>query len=165
MEGNPIFSRTSTRSFAPGEVSAQEEEMLLRAGMAAPSAHNQQPWEFYVIRDPATLARLGDATPYSGPARGAALCIVTCQREGIRDPLSAPLDMGACTQNILIEAEALGLGAVWLSCAPYPERMRAVAGAVGIAPGLSPFAVLAIGRIGSRRPFVSRYDPARVHRA
>ncbi len=114
-----IFKRASVRRFTDDPMTDDEVRALLRAGMAAPSGGNQQPWEFYVVRDRATLQLLSEASPYAKPAAGAACAIVPCMRtEGLRFPEIAVQDMGACVENILLEAVDLGFGAVWMGIAP-----------------------------------------------
>ena len=138
-----IFTRTSVRAYADRPVEPEKLERLLRAGMAVPSARNQQPWEFYVTTDRA---------------------IVPCYRkEGLTAPDYALIDLSAATENILLEAESLGLGAVWCGIAPGRERMEAVRAALGVDPALEPFAILSIGYPLKPAQQQDRYDPARVH--
>ena len=54
---NAIFTRVSTRQFKQDKVESKYIVKILRAAMAAPSACNQQPWEFYVTDDPEIIAR------------------------------------------------------------------------------------------------------------
>ena len=72
-------------------------------------------------------------------------------------------DLGACTQNLLLEAEHLGLGAVWMGIAPLQDRMEKVS-AVLDCKGLKPFALVAVGYSDPafKQPKHDRYDPARV---
>ena len=161
-----IFKRASVRRFTDDPMTDDEVRALLRAGMAAPSGGNQQPWEFYVVRDRATLQLLSEASPYAKPAAGAACAIVPCMRtEGLRFPEIAVQDMSACVENILLEAVDLGFGAVWMGIAPEPERMAAVSEIVGAPAGLEPFAIVALGYPESE-PHAKgkdRYAEDRVH--
>ena len=132
----------------------------------SPEFGNQQPWEFYVARDRATLQLLSEASPYAKPAAGAACAIVPCMRtEGLRFPEIAVQDMGACVENILLEAVDLGFGAVWMGIAPEPERMAAVSEIVGAPAGLEPFAIIALGYPESEpcAKGKNRYAEDRVH--
>ena len=96
-----IFKRASVRRFTDDPMTDDEVRAVLRAGMAAPSGGNQQPWEFYVARDRATLQLLSEASPYAKPAAGAACAIVPCMRtEGLRFSEIAVQDMSACVENI-----------------------------------------------------------------
>ena len=90
---NEIFARRSIRKFLPTMVEDEKIEQLLRAGMAAPSAGNQQPWEFYVVRDKRVIQDLSHCSPYAGCAAGASLAIVVCSRdENMRFPAFVNLD-------------------------------------------------------------------------
>mgnify|MGYP001036725412 CR=1 FL=1 len=158
-----IFQRVSVRKFTAQEVEADKVELLLRAAMAAPSAGNQQPWTFCVVRDRALLDRLSEASPYAKPLLGAPLCIaVTGLGHGLRFPEYWQQDLGACTQNLLLEAEHLGLGAVWMGIAPLEERMQAVRGVLGLEEESKPFCLIAVGYPAERAAGHDRYDPSRV---
>ena len=158
-----IFQRVSVRKFTDQEVEAEKVELLLRAAMAAPSAGNQQPWTFCVVRDPELLARLSEVSPYAGPIRGAKVGIaVMGLGQGLRFPEYWEQDLGACTQNLLLEAEHLGLGAVWMGIAPLKDRMGAVRGALGLGEDVKPFCLVAVGYPAERPARHDRYDPSRV---
>ena len=133
--------------------------------MAAPSACNQQPWEFVVVTAPSVLQALSQCSPYAGCIGRAPLGIVVCMRtEGLHAPEYAQIDASAATENLLLEAVELGLGAVWLGIAPEPERMEAVRRATGAPEDIQPFALVACGYPDKPPVPASRWDPARVHR-
>ena len=163
---NAIFKRSSVRQFTDEPVAIDDIERLMRAAMAAPSAGNQQPWEFYIARDETTRMALAATSPYAAPAKLAPCVIVACARTGgLRFAPCTPLDMSAAVENILLEAANIGLGAVWLGIAPDPDRMAAVAVALGSPRGVEPFALVAVGH-PAHRPEPkgpSRYDETRVH--
>ncbi len=163
---NAIYQRSSVRQFSEEPVGIGDIEELMRAAMAAPSAVNQQPWEFYIARDETTRRALAASSPYAAPAKLAPCVIVACQRtEGLRAPQDAAYDMSAAVENILIEAAHLGLGAVWLAVAPEKDRMAAVSVVLGSPKGLEPFALVAVGhpehKPDPKGP--TRYDETRVH--
>lgn len=169
LADDPIFRRTSVRAFTPEKLTEKEAELLLRAAMAAPSATNQQPWEFWVADAPVTLGALADASPFAAPTAKAALAIVPCLRtEGLRVPEMAAQDMGAMAENILLEATELGLGAVWQGIYPDAQRMEQVRRALRIAEDLpvAPFAIIAVGHPAKtpQPTGPARFDPARIHR-
>ena len=165
--GDPIFTRTTIRKFTDEKVSEEHIELLMKAAMAAPSAGNQQPWEFILTRDAAVKDALAQCSPFAKPAAAAELVIVACMSKGddLRFPQYIPQDMGACVENILIEAAALGLGAAWLGIYPERDRMDAVAKCVDIPEGFEAFAIIALGHPGEEFPPRSekRYEPDRVH--
>ena len=161
---DPIFTRVSIRRFTPQPVEAEKVEQLLRAAMAAPSATNQQPWEFVVVTDPQTLQTLSQCTPYASPMGRAPLGIVPCARtEGLRVPDFNQIDLSAATENLLLEAVELGLGAVWMGVAPREEVMERVRKVLGIPGHIQPFAMIACGYPAEEKAQVSRYDPQRIH--
>ena len=109
-----IFSRKSVRSYGDEPVPGEKIEMLLRAGMAAPTAVDKRPWEFIVITDKKLLNRLSDALPYARMAKQAAAGIVvagdTKKQWGGRDSVYWIMDCSAASENILLAAESMGLG-------------------------------------------------------
>lgn len=161
---NAIFTRSSVRSFSERKVEPEKLELLLKAAMAAPSACNQQPWEFVVVTDPAILKELSECSPYAGCIGRAPLGIAVCMRtEGLRAPDYAQIDASAATENLLLEAVELGLGAVWLGIAPGQERMEAVRRVIGAPETIQPFCLVACGYPAGPAAPADRYDPARVH--
>lgn len=161
-----LFKRASVRKFTDKPVSDDEVRSMLRAAMAAPSAGNQQPWEFYVVRDTETLVKLSETTPYAKPAANAPCAIVACARtEGLRFPMCVQQDMSAAIENLLLEAVDLGLGAVWMGVAPEVDRVAAAVEALSTPVGLEPFAIIACGRPETEPTpkGADRYDESRVH--
>ena len=160
-----IFGRASVRSFTDEQVTDAQVECLLRAAMAAPSAGNQQPWCFYVVRDAALRAQLAAASSYAKAAAKAPVVVVACaQPEAARFPQNAPQDMGAACENLLLAAVDEGLGAVWLGIAPEPERMEAVSQVLDLPATTEPFALIAVGH-PAQEPHpkgAERYDEGRV---
>ncbi len=161
---NLIFSRASVRTFDGRKVEPEKVELLLRAAMAAPSACNQQPWEFVVAAGQDALAKLAECSPYAGCLRQAPLGIAVCMRtEGLRAPDYTQIDASAATENLLLEAVDLGLGAVWLGIAPGRERMEAVRQGLGLPETIQPFCLVACGYPDKPVVPADRYDAARVH--
>ena len=159
-----IFSRTSSRQFTSQPVDSKFITKIISAAMAAPSAMNQKAWEFFVITNPDTLAQLSHVTPYASSAANAPVSIVPCWNTALlRVPEMVQIDMAMSTQNILLEAEALGLGAVMLGIAPIPERMNAVAKILSLPDSFKPFTIVPIGWPLNKHPQKDRYDPSRIH--
>lgn len=161
-----VLKRASVRTFTDEPLTEEDIRALLVAAMAAPSAHNQQPWEFYVVRDRALLEKLSKVSPYTGPAGRGACAIVPCLRTGgLKSEAHAVQDISASVENILVEAAGRGLGTVWMGICPEEERMAAVADLLDIPATLRPFAIIACGHpdapVEARGP--ERYDEARVH--
>ena len=161
---NAIFQRASVRSFDGRKVETEKIDLLMKAAMAAPSACNQQPWEFVVVTDPVILKELSECSPYSGCIGQAPLGIAVCMRtEGLRALDYTQIDASAAAENILLEAVELGLGAVWLGIAPGPERMEAVRQAIHAPETIQPFCLIACGYPNQPVTPTDRYDPSRVH--
>jgi nitroreductase len=161
-----IFDRASVREFTNQELTDAQIEQLLRAAMAAPSACNQQPWEFFLAKDEPIKLALSKATPFAKPAAGAALCIVVCGRtQDMRALGCVPQDLSAAIENLLLEAVHLNLGGVWMAVAPDADRIANVAQIIGNPEGVEPFALVALGH-PAKEPApkgATRYDESRVH--
>ena len=159
-----IFTRVSTRQFEPREVDSKYIIKILRAAMAAPSATNQQPWEFWVTDDKDIISKLANVTPYAKPAANAPVVIVPCYNlDALRVPEMANIDMAIATENILLEAESLGLGAVMLGIAPFEDRMKEAAKILDLPENFRVFTIIPIGWPVNKHPQEDRYEPSRVH--
>jgi len=157
-----IFSRRSIRVYTEKPVSDAEIQSLLEAGMAAPSASNRKPWHFVAVTDRETLCALAEAHPYGKMLAKAGAAIAVCG-----DPKVSAWwvqDCSAATENILIAAAALGLGAVWLGSHGNPERERAIRGVLGIPDATGVLSLLSIGHPAEEKESRTQYDSRRVHR-
>ena len=160
---NSIFHRVSIRKYEEKPVEQEKITQMLKAAMAAPSACNQQPWEFYVVTDKNVIERLSEASPYAKCAKGAPLVFVSCYRtEGIA-PDYFEIDLSAAVENLLLEADYLGLGAVWMGIAPDEGRMNAVKEVLDIPEHLRAFALVPCGYPAEARAQQDRYEESRVH--
>ena len=160
-----IFERVSIRKFENRDVEPEKIEQILRAAMAAPSAGNQQPWEFFVVRDKTVIEKLSECSIYAGCAKNAPVVIVPCVRtEGLRFPEIAEIDLSIATEHILLQAVSQGLGAVWLAVRPMKDREEKVDEALGLSDGkLHAFALVPLGYPAEQRPQQDRFDPSRIH--
>ena len=160
---NEIFHRTSIRKYLDKPVETEKVEAMLKAAMAAPSAGNQQPWEFYVVTNKDVIQQLAAASPYAGCAAGAPVVFVPCfRKEGIA-PEYFNIDLSAAVENLLLETDAQGLGAVWMGISPSEERMDAVRKVLDVPAELEPFALVPCGYPAEERPQQDRYEENRVH--
>lgn len=160
---NSIFHRTSIRKYQDREIEKEKIEQILKAAMAAPSACNQQPWEYYVVTDRQKLEELSVSSPYAGCTKNAPLAFVACYRKELIAPEYAQIDLSASVENLLLAADEQGLGAVWLGIAPMQERMERVAEVLELPDSLSAFAVIPCGYPGEQKEQENRYDALRVH--
>lgn len=158
-----IMTRRSIRKYTAEPVSDADVETILRAAMAAPSAGNQQPWRFIVLRDRGQLDAAAGATPYGGMLRECGVGLVVCaDTHGLKHAVMWEQDCSAATQNALLAAHALGLGAVWLGFWPKAERVAPLKAALGMPEGIEPLSVLAIGHPAEGKEPADRYDAAKV---
>ena len=159
-----IFERISIRKYENRPVEEEKIRQVLKAAMAAPSAGNQQPWEFYVVRDPEMIRKLADTTPYSKSAAGAPVVIVPCYRtNGLWAPMYDTIDLSIATENMLLEITSLGLGAVWMGIAPIEDRILAVDRILGLGEDLHSFALVPGGYPAESRPQQDRFQEERIH--
>jgi len=159
-----ILSRRSIRQYTDEPVSEQLVKELLEAAMSAPSAKNQQPWHFIVIRDRATLGKIPEFHPYSQMLLQAQVAIVVCGDEQLEvSKGNWAQDCSAATQNILLAAHAKGLGAVWLGVYPREERVGPLKELLGIPESVIPLSIVSIGYPAFKKEPANRYNESRVH--
>jgi nitroreductase len=162
-----IFSRKSIRSYKDEPVSKEKLVMLIKAGMAAPTAVDKRPWEFIVITDRKVLNELADALPYAKMASTAAAAIIVGgdvrKQWGGMESDYWIMDCSAATENILLAAESMGLGAVWTAVYPEDSRIRAVRQILGIPPHIVPLNLVPVGVPAGREKAKDKYDPKQIH--
>lgn len=161
-----IMTRSSVRTYTAELVDSADVITLLKAGMAAPTAMNRQPWVFVVITDAARRAAMAAELPYCKMAATAPLLIAVCgdKAKFIEDaPEYWVQDCSAATENILLAAHAIGLGAVWTGVYPVQDRVEMVSKALGLPEGIIPLNIICIGHPDSDNPAKDKWDPAKVH--
>jgi nitroreductase len=159
-----IFTRRSIRAYTNQSVPSAIIEKLLRAAMHAPSAGNQQAWQFVVVTGRPQLNALAEVLPYGKMLTTASLGIIVCgDLEHEKSKGYWVQDCSAATQNILLAAHALGLGAVWLGVYPREQRVLDVRTTLGIPENVIPLCAIAIGYPAEQKERTNRYDPERVH--
>ena len=161
-----LMERISVRDFTDEPVSDSDLESILKAAMQAPSARNQQAWEFLVVDDPSLIRELAKASPYAGPVSRAPMAVVVMGDRGrMTVPQMWDQDMGACIENLMVKARELGLGTCWIGILPLEDRMAYISELFSLPEDMMPSAIVAVGH--PAEPMVAkepRYDPARVHR-
>lgn len=157
-----ILSRKSVRRYVSGKpVEKEKVELLLRAGMAAPSGKDRRPWEFVVVEEREKLDSMAARLPYAKMLAEAQVAIVVCADE--RKSEYWYLDCSAVTQNILLAAEALGLGAVWTATYPYADRMKVVADVLDMPSYVKSLCVIPVGYPLGEQAAKNKWDEARIH--
>lgn len=160
-----IFQRRSIRKYTTQQVSEEMVEQLLKAGMAAPSAGNEQSWEFVVIRDRAVLDEIPKFHLHSKMLPDANCAIVVCG-DLSRDKYNGfwVQDCAAAAQNILLMAQELGLGAVWLGVYPEQSRVQPLEKLLNLPQNIIPLCIIPVGHPAESRDEIDRFDPSRIHR-
>ena len=163
---NNIMTRTSIRQYTSEPVSKENIETLLRAGMAAPTAVNRQPWHFVVINSKEKLAELAGDSPRGGMLKQAALAIVVCGNMEKALPGQGQgfwvQDCSAATENILLAANALGLGAVWTGIYPDENRASSVAKVLKLPQSYIPLCTIVIGHPAEQPQPKDKWKPENV---
>jgi nitroreductase len=162
------MKRKSVRNFDGKPVCDEDLDKILRAGMAAPSAVNQQLWEFVVINDALTLKRLADALPYAKMLYQAGAAIAVCgnlAKTFDHNPQSTfwIMDCSAATENILLAVEQLGLGAVWTAVYPDPGRLESVTRILNLPETVVPLNVIPIGHPQTDEQPKDKWNEKAVH--
>lgn len=164
---NTIMTRVSVRTFTGEKISDAQIDTLLRAAMAAPSALNKQPWAFIVVTDDAKIEALGEALPYSRCSNHPAIAIIPCgdMTKTMEGELAAFWinDVSAATENLLLAAHSMGLGAVWTGLHPNMERVQLVRDMLGLPEYIVPLCVIPVGVPAEQPDFKDKYNANNIH--
>lgn len=161
-----ILTRASVREFTGETISQEQIDTLLRCAMAAPSAINKQPWAFFVVTDPELIARIGEELPNSRCQNHPAIAIVPCGdlTKAIPDQPDFWInDVSAATQNILLAAHAMGLGAVWTGIHPSAERVEQVQNLLGLPGHIIPLCIVPVGVPAESPAPKNKYSSSNIH--
>lgn len=162
-----IMTRTSVRQYADKEISRQQIDSLLRAAMAAPTAVDARPWQFVVITDRAILDSIAAHCRNIQMASQAQLAIAVCgdmtkamEGEGKDYWIQ---DCSAASENLLVAANAMGLGAVWCGIYPIAERVSFISGLLQLPPEIVPLNIIPIGYPSAATTPKEKFDSLRIH--
>lgn len=161
-----IATRASVRQFTDQPVEAAVMEQILRAGMAAPSAVNKQPWAFVVVTEAEQIAALNDVHPYANLKTATAAVIVCGDMDKALEGRAREYwvqDCSAVTENILLAAHALGLGAVWCGVYPSLERAAAVSEVLGLPGSIVPLNIITMGYPAADVQPKDKWNPDNIH--
>lgn len=160
-----IKSRRSVRAYTDDDISEADLKTILECGMLAPSAVNEQPWEFVVFHDKKNLEKIAEVHPYASFAKHAPLAILACLNESKEKAKGmGVLDIAIACENMLLAAHALGLGGVFTGVYPEPDRMENLRKLADLPDNIVPVALLVFGRpklTGTRIP--DRFNPDAIH--
>ncbi|MGZ4903814.1 MAG: nitroreductase family protein [Halobacteriota archaeon] len=159
-----ILSRRSIRKYHDEPVSDGDVEALLNAAMHAPSAVNERPWHFVVIKDRKTLDAISQISPTAPMVKYAPLAIVVCADTTLEKfPGLWALDCAAATENILLAATARRLGAVWTAVYPFDERVEGIQKLLELPAHVIPLCVVPVGHPAETPAPVDRFDRSCIH--
>lgn len=159
-----ILTRRSIRDYTEAPVDDDVLKVLLDCAMHAPSAKNEQPWQFMVIKDAAKRKELSETTPYTHMAAKASVVIVVCG-DMAEDKAGGfwVQDCSAAIQNLLLAAHAKGLGAVWCGIYPKEDRAAFLREKLGLPAGIIPLGMVCIGHPAKEAKPADRFLSDRVH--
>ena len=158
-----IIKRRSIRCYTGKDVEKSSIELLLKSAMYAPSARNEQPWHFIVIDNKELMEQIMKVHPYASMLSDASVAILICGDEKLE--LSKgywPVDCAAATQNLLLAAYSLGLGAVWLGVYPRPERQVGIRKIFSLPTHVHPFSLVSIGYPAEEKSVPDRFKEQRI---
>ena len=161
-----IMTRRSIRDYSPHPVPDELIKLLVDAGMCAPSAFNERTQEFIVINDRKILDAIFNLNPKSLQIKKASVAIMVCgnqEREKFKGQGYWQLDGSVAVENILIAANAVGLGAVWTAIYPYQDRVAAVKKLLNLPEQVQPLCIIPIGYPAEQKAKENRFEPSRLH--
>ncbi len=159
-----IRTRRSIRAFTKEKVSDEQVRKIIEAGMYAPSAGNQQPWQFIVITDKNMLEKVPDIHPYATMVEQAPAAILVCGDTNLAKSQAFWVqDCAAAVQNVLLAAHALGLGAVWTGVYPRQERVQGFQKLCKLPDHVVPFALVPLGHPAQKPGTAQRFKEERIH--
>lgn len=162
-----ILNRKSVRKFLDQPVEKEKIELLLRCAMAAPSAENNQPWLFVVVNDRSLLDKLGQELPYSKMLLFAQVAIIICGdlKKALNDWEQDfwIQDCSVASENLLLAAESLGLGAVWTAVFPSQGRVKIVRDILDLPENIMPLNVIPIGYPAHKDLPLNKWHEENIH--
>ena len=159
-----IQTRRSIREYEDRDVPKELIRQMLAAAMMAPSARNGQPWQFIVIDDRNLLSQIPQFHPNGAMVAKAPVAILVCGDLALeQSPGYWPIDCAAATENLLLAAHALGLGAVWTGVYPREERMQGFRRLFELPENVIPHTLIPLGYPAEQPVSRERYQPQRVH--
>ena len=160
-----IHSRKSVRTYTDEPVSKEQLLTLVKAAMASPTGMDKRPWEFIIVTDKEVMREWADTLPYASMLKKAQAAIVVCGRTD-KDNGGSPywyVDCAAATQNLLLAAESIGLGAVWTATYPYEDRMGVVINEYNLPDDVKPLCIVPIGYPTGKEQPKDKFNEAKIH--
>ncbi len=162
---NAIFERKSIRKYTNKEVQGELIEKILRSGMAAPSAGNEQPWHFIIVTERTILDEVPKFHPYSQMLKQVSCAIIVCGDTSLERYKGFWVqDCSAAAENMLLMAQELGLGSVWLGVYPEETRVQGLKKLLDLPELVIPLCILPLGYPAENRQPADRFEPSRIHK-
>lgn len=163
-----MYKRRSIRQYTNKRVEEEKIEQILRMAMQAPTAQNQRPWEFLVIRGKQNLDFLAQfATNFSPLTKANVGILVMADRRRMTLPRAWEQDLGCACQNMLLEATNQGLGACWCGIAATvpEEKWVQIRRGYALPSDYLLYAAISIGYpiTSDENYHFDHFDPARIH--
>lgn len=148
----PILNNFGARNYANGAVTKAELDLIIQAGIRAPSAANRQPWHFTVVQDIALAKQMISQT-----TDGNVLIVVSAAGDGKTNG-AVIFDCALAVQSMYLAAQALGLGSR-IYTGPIDTINSRFKSQLGIPPDRNAIGVVRIGRLPSGVDAVSSASP------
>ena len=164
---NTIHQRKSVRHFSDKAVTKEQLEAIVRAGMAAPTAINSQPWQFLVVDDKSLISKYAEGNRQAEMINKSQALVIICGDMTLGNERSREFwvqDCSAATENVLLAVESLGLGAVWTGVHPIEERVKDVKAKFALPENIIPLCVILVGyQEGDLDQPKDKWKPERLH--
>ena len=157
-----ILNRKSVRKYSDKKIEQSRIDTILKCAMAAPSAMNKQPWALLVITDKNKLEKIAELCPNASYAKNSQVTIIVCGDKTVSDKFWEQ-DCCAVTENILLAAEALELGAVWCAVYPLDEKVMAIKKLFSLPENIVPLNIIPIGYPFAKEEPKQKYDVKKIH--
>ena len=159
-----IYSRRSIRHFRSDPVPVDKILEIIKAGMNAPSAGNEQPWRFMVVNQRELLHEITLIHPHANMLNEAPAAIIVCADQGAFKYEEYWIqDCAAATQNMLLVIDEIGMGGVWLGVYPREGRIKSLRKLFKLPESIIPFAIIALGFPESQKPPNNRFVKEWIH--
>jgi len=159
-----ILTRRSIRKYLSEPVNRDVIENVLKAGMSAPSAGDEQPWHFVIIDQHGLLEKISEIHPYAKMLKGTPAAVLVCGDQKVPKFKDFWIqDCSAASENMLLAAHDLGLGAVWIGIYPAERPIRELRSLLNIPEHIAPFSIIAMGYPVEEKSGRLRYDVSRIH--
>ena len=159
-----IQTRRSIRRYTEKKIDQKDLNDILRAAMMAPSAHNQQPWQFIIIDDSEILKQVPSLNSHASMCTHSPVSILICADTAkLPAPDFWPQDCAAATQNLMLAAHAQGIGSVWTGIYPKEQRIIGYRKLLNLPDTIAPFALIVLGYPAEQPKKEDRFDAKKIH--